>query len=98
MLLRVLEDTTNTECAQNNRRNNIYMRGSVVAFPIGNEILLKYNFSLAITVLCYAEALYSFRKSQKFGGNVKPSGYGEFEEKLRKRRSRLQLEMKKHKQ
>ena len=39
-----------------------------------------------------------FRKSQKFGGNVKPSGYGKFEGKLRKRKSRLQLETKKHKQ
>ena len=60
----------NTECEQRQQTKRYLHGGSVVAFPNGNEILLKYNFSLAITVLCYAEALYSFRKSQKFGGNV----------------------------
>ena len=69
MLLRVLEDTTNTECEQKQQTKRYLHEGSVVDSPNGNEILLKYNFSLANSLML-AEALYSFRKSQKFGGNV----------------------------
>ena len=48
MLLRVLEDTTKYgNLSETTDENNIYMRISVVAFPNGNEVLLKYNFSLA---------------------------------------------------
>ena len=53
--------------------------GSVVAFPNGNEILLKYNFSLAKQ--SYAgRGFVLFRKSQILEVTLKPSGYGEFEE------------------
>ena len=70
----------------------------MVAFPNGNEILLKYNFSLVRQSYVDRGFVLLFANHRNSEVTLKPSGYGEFEEKLRKRRSRLQLEMKKHKQ
>ena len=70
----------------------------MVAFPNGNEILLKYNFSLVKQSYADRGFVLFFANHRNLELTLKPSGCGEFEEKLRKRKSRLQLEMKKHKQ
>ena len=74
------------------------MRGSVVAFPMATKFLLKYNFSLVKQSYADRGFVLFFANHRNLEVTLKPSGYGEFEEKLGKRKSRLQLEMEKHKQ
>ena len=64
-----LEDTTKYGMWTEQQTKRYLHEGFRGCSPNGNEILLKYNFSLANSLM-FAEALYSFRKSQKFGDNV----------------------------
>ena len=98
MLLRVLEDTTKYGMWTEQQTKRYIHESSVVAFPMATKFLLKYNFSLVKQSYADRGFVLFFANHRNLEVTLKPSGYGEFEEKLRKRKSRLQLEMEKHKQ
>ena len=79
----------NTECEQRQQTKRYLHEGFRGCFSNGNEILLKYNFSLVKQSYADRGFVLFFANHRNLEVTLKPSGYGEFEEKLRKRKFQI---------